>query len=228
MNSNNEAFMGYFNDIESFFNKTYKPNRGKSYYSFYELVENAARYDSLVKRKRDDFQILGDLRNFLSHGNQSDLVLVNEESLTMIKAIHEQLLKPKTAFDIKSDDVKFFKETTPLSAVLETIRNTDLTQFPIKDGKGKVMGLLTENGITHWLSQHAHEATVSIGGTLARDILVLDDNKDNFAFVKKDASIYEAEALFDNQKIDALLVTHSGKNTENLLGIITRFDLVEV
>ncbi|MFA9263152.1 MAG: hypothetical protein ACEQSB_07500, partial [Undibacterium sp.] len=24
--------MGYFNDIESFFNKTYKPNRGKSYY----------------------------------------------------------------------------------------------------------------------------------------------------------------------------------------------------
>ena len=69
---------------------------------------------------------------------------------------------------------------------------------------------------------------MSIGGTLARDILVLDDNKDNFAFVKKDASIYEAEALFDNQKIDALLVTHSGKNTENLLGIITRFDLVEV
>nr|WP_319215110.1 CBS domain-containing protein [uncultured Trichococcus sp.] len=228
MKSSNEAFLDYFNDIESFFNKEYKPNRGKSYYSFYELVENASRYDSFVKRKRNDFQILGDLRNFLSHGNQSDLVLVNEESLNLIKAIHEQLLKPKTAFDIRSGDVKFFKETTPLSAVLETIRNTDLTQFPIKDGKGKVRGLLTENGITHWLSQHAHEATVSIDGTLARDILVLDENKNNFAFIKKDATIYEAEAQFDNQKIDALLVTHSGKNTENLLGIITRFDLVEV
>ena len=78
MKGNNEAFLDYFNDIESFFNKEYKPNRGKSYYSFYELVENAARYDSYVKRKRDDFQILGDLRNFLSHGNQSDLVLVIE------------------------------------------------------------------------------------------------------------------------------------------------------
>lgn len=228
MESNNEAFMGYFNDIESFFNKEYKPDRGKSYYSFYELVENAARYDSYVKRVRDDFQILGDLRNFLSHGNQSDLVLVNEAALNMIKAIHEQLLKPKTAFDIKSDDVKFFKETTPLSAVLETIRNTDLTQFPIKDGNGKVIGLMTENGITRWLSQHANDATVSIGGTLARDILLLDENKNNFAFIKKDATIYEAEAQFDNQKIDALLVTDSGKNTENLLGIITRFDLVEV
>ncbi len=228
LNVNNEAFLGYFNDIESFFNKEYKPDRGKSYYSFYELVENASRYDSYVKRKRDDFQILGDLRNFLSHGNQSDLVLVNEASLNLIKAIHEQLLKPKTAFDIKSDDVKFFKETTPLSAVLETIRNTDLTQFPIKDGDGKVIGLLTENGIAHWLSQHAHEAVVPIGGTLARDILLLDENKNNFAFIKKDATIYEAEAQFDNQKIDALLVTHSGKNTENLLGIITRFDLVEV
>lgn len=228
MKGNNEAFLDYFNDIESFFNKEYKPNRGKSYYSFYELVENAARYDSYVKRKRDDFQILGDLRNFLSHGNQSDLVLVNEASLSLIKAIHEQLLKPKTAFDIKSDDVKFFKETTHLSAVLETIRNTDLTQFPIKNGQGKVVGLLTENGIAHWLSQHAHEASVAIGETLARDILQLDENKNNFAFIKKDATIYEAEAQFDNQKIDALLVTHSGKNTENLLGIITRFDLVEV
>ncbi|CZQ94598.1 CBS domain-containing protein [Trichococcus collinsii] len=228
MSSNNEAFMGYFNDIESFFNKEYKPDRGKSYYSFYELVDNAARYDSYVKRVRDDFQILGDLRNFLSHGNQSDLVLVNEAALNMIKSIHEQLLKPKTTFDIKSNDVKFFKETTPLPAVLETIRNTDLTQFPIKDGNGKVIGLLTENGITHWLSQYAHEASISIAGTLARDILVLDENKNNFAFIKKDATIYEAEAQFDNQKIDALLVTDSGKNTENLLGIITRFDLVEV
>lgn len=225
--NNNEAFMGYFNDIETFFNEKYKPDRGKQYYSFYELVENASRYDRYVKLKKDTFQVLGDLRNFLSHGNQKDLVIITDESLDLIKEVHGQLLRPITAFDIKTNEVKFFEESSRLAAVLDLIRTKDYTKFPIKNKNNEVVGLLTDNGITHWLAQHAEEGTVSLGEATARDILALDENKNNFAFIKREATIYDAEAEFKDKNIEALLVTQNGNNNEPILGIITRVDLLE-
>lgn len=219
--------MGYFNDIEEFFNEKYKPDRGKSYYSFYELVSNASRQNRYVYLNKDTFQILGDLRNFLSHGNQNDLVIVTDEALKLIEDVHTQVLRPKTAFDIKSNDVAFFQESSTLAAILELIKIKDYTKFPVKNDEKEIVGLLTSNGITHWLSQHAEAKTFSIDDTTARDILALDENKNNFSFIKQDATIYEAEAEFKDKNIEALLVTQNGKNIEPILGIITRFDIVE-
>ncbi|MBY6035067.1 hypothetical protein KUV80_00275 [Fictibacillus nanhaiensis] len=55
----------------------------------------------------------------------------------------------------------------------------------------------------------------------------------NYQFIGRNESIYIAEEKFKESfkkgiRLDALLITHNGKPTENLLGIITTWDVIDI
>jgi predicted transcriptional regulator len=107
----------------------------------------------------------------------------------------------------------------------------DYTQFPLYDGE-KFMGLLSENGITKWLAKNVEDGIFD-GDTLLSDVISFEEEENNFSFINREASIYEAKEAFRNYidkglELDALLITHSGSAHEKLMGIITRWDIITI
>jgi len=124
-----------------------------------------------------------------------------------------------------------FQITDTLVNVLRVIREMDYTQFPLYNGE-KFMGLLSENGITKWLAKNVEDGIFD-GDTILSDVISFEEQQDNFCFITREASIYEAKEAFRNYidkglELDALLITNSGSAHEKLMGIITRWDIITI
>jgi len=97
---------------------------------------------------------------------------------------------------------------------------------------GVVVGLFSENSLLRWILKNK---TLTIGDDLRfshmLDTIALDSYQDeSFRFVAHDAYAAGLSQMFDEarskgDKIGMIFVTHSGKETEKLLGIVTAWDV---
>jgi len=94
-----------------------------------------------------------------------------------------------------------------LSRALKIIEARDYSQFPVYEGR-RFRGLLTENGVTRWLARHVSQ---SVSSVMLGDIPV--------------SQVLQNE---EERKNQAVLVTASGDETESLLGIATRWDILHL
>jgi predicted transcriptional regulator len=115
-----------------------------------------------------------------------------------------------------------------LSRVLKIIRDRDYSQFPVYEAE-QFRGLLTENGITRWL---AHQMTAGISVVKLDDVTVMrllqnEENRQNYHFIAHDTRVDDVSAMFaSHELLEAALITTSGKESEALLGIATRWDMI--
>lgn len=119
-----------------------------------------------------------------------------------------------------------------LATILQTIREQEFTQFPVYDGE-KFIGLLSESGVTNWLSRNVEDEIVSLVETKLHQVISYEEEQHNYEFVDREMSVYDAKEIFKDNleegiKIDALLVTENGKEEEGLLGIVTRWDFLRI
>lgn len=141
------------------------------------------------------------------------------------------MLQPPLALSIASQPVVTSAPDAPLSAILEIIDKKGFSQIPIYQDSCFI-GLLTEGGIAKWLSRNAFVGTISINHVLVKDILPLE-KKHNVKFLSRDCSIYELEDAFeqsfnDNEKLEAILITQNGLQSQKPIGIVTSWDLVGI
>lgn len=121
-----------------------------------------------------------------------------------------------------------------MTTILIEVNQQGYSQFPIYDDNGQFIGLLTENGITNWLSRSLNDDLISISDTKINDVIQYEEIQSHFLFVSRNISVFEAKEKFLNHlevgtvKLDALLITENGKKTETLLGIITPWDVLEI
>ena len=92
-------------------------------------------------------------------------------------------------------------------------------------------GLLTENGVTRWLAHHVATALslVELDDVPVGQVLQNEEERRNYHFVPRDMRVDDVSALFARQTLlEAALITASGKETEKLLGIATRWDILHL
>lgn len=191
--------------------------------------------NAIIRRYSDDLLELADLRNAIVHERTDPNFAIAEPHDLIVKKlemIEWELTKPKAVIPLFSKQVHSFELNAPLSQVLIRIRETAFSQFPIYEGK-KFVGLITENGITNWLAQNVEEDIISIQETQLRELLQFEEILDNYIFISRATSIYEASEFFKEHfqkghKLDAILITHSGDENETLLGIITVADIIDI
>ena len=87
--------------------------------------------------------------------------------------------------------------------------------------------------MTRWLSARASEEVLDLREASVKDALAHTEDPENHQFLKRDATVFDALASFDafearGKRLDALLITHSGKPTEALLGIVTVYDVPQL
>ncbi|MDM5338194.1 hypothetical protein QUF84_13285 [Fictibacillus enclensis] len=140
--------------------------------------------------------------------------------------------KPNTVIPFFQTEVTIFGAANSLADMLSVIREKEFSQFPIYEGN-TFRGLITEHGITNWMAKHVDEDIIQFSDTRLYDILPHIGEVGNYQFIGRNESIYIAEEKFKESikqgtRLDAILITHSGKSNEKLLGIITTWDIINI
>jgi predicted transcriptional regulator len=221
-------FEAAYNTIDHFLRKSMQlgPEIG-----FKDLVR---RYAERHPWWNDDgfLRTTSDLRNVIIHGKTKPSMEVGVptrqtvEELDAVQArLTDRLVIPR--FQRKVETVQ--RDDTLLT-ILQRVRNKSFSQFPVCEGQ-EIVGLITENGITRWLAQHATAemplcdfAEVSVA-----QVLSSEEPRRNIEVVARQETVNGVRALFaKNSVLEVVLITEHGKRSETPLGIITRWDWNEL
>lgn len=232
MESNSSRFLYAFNRIEKHLSSIIN---SRDHISFSKMVVMLKRSNAIVRRYNEDLLELAELRNAIVHGRTEPNYAIAEphdRTVKIIESIESELLQPQKVIPRFSKEVFSFQSHEALSSVLRKIKESTLTRFPVYD-RERFIGLITANGITHWLARHVEEHIISINETPLESLLQFEATSNNYLFINSEASIYEASDIFKDRlhhgpKLDALLITQHGQKDEELLGIITVADIIHI
>nr|WP_255620846.1 CBS domain-containing protein [Salinicoccus sp. RF5] len=148
--------------------------------------------------------------------------------------IRNQIEYPTKVNKIFKNHVQCFKAEDNLKDVLNYIKDKSYTQFPVFD-QNEFLGLVSDNGITFWLSEVIKEEIVDLSEVKIADVIGHDENRMNYVTIKADMSLYNVDELFsrrirNGERGVVLLITALGKieKPEDIIGIITPWDLPKI
>lgn len=183
---------------------------------------------------RRDFEAMNafaDLRNVIVHDRVERfayLSIPTAEVVAEIQAIRDRLLEPRTAFEAFRREVEAVDAADSLASLLARVRGRHHTQFPVYEN-GTFLGLVTGNGVTHWLATELERTDLTLldfQERRVRELLEREEARPNWVFVARSTPAEEVVFAFaENPQLEAALVTHHGEAGEALLGIATQWDV---
>jgi predicted transcriptional regulator len=225
---NSETFLSSFAVIERYLRNYASTERQTT---FYQLVEQVARSNSAVRHYEKDLKEYADLRNAIVHerGDGHIIAEPNEIAVSGIKNIALLLTKPPTVIPAFQNHAIVLSASDSIAGAVKMMLECSISQIPIKTEKG-FTGLLTTNTIARWLGACVQEDYFSLNETSIEQVMRYTEDADNYAFLNRNATIFEAIDLFQRyensgKRLEAILITNSGRPTEQIVGIITVADL---
>lgn len=225
MEINASRFLTAFNKIENLLQRMISSD---SKLVFYRLINEAKNKNAVLRKFEPELREFGDLRNAIVHSYSDEKVIAVPiiETVNRIEEIESIISNPKRVGDEFKCDVITIGADNYLSEILPSMKSSFISQVPIIED-GKVLDILNTNTIARWL---ADNNLVDAADTKVRDLLEYIEIPNNYKFVKSTTNIFSAAEKFKlkNQEswfLDALLITHDGKNDSKLIGIIVIEDL---
>lgn len=177
-----------------------------------------------------------EVRNLLSHKakiNGEYPVQPSQSMLDLLDKVLERVVDPLRVTDIYTPknkllwgDINGF--VLPTMAQMHKAAHSHIPVLK----NGVVAGLFSENAILRWiLKNDTHKIAEELRFADMADIIALDSyHNESFRFVARDTYAAQLSDMFDQaqskgEKIGMIFVTHSGKETEKLLGIVTAWDV---
>ncbi len=225
---NSEAFLAHFSAIESWLRQQAEADRS---ISFYQLVERAASRNRAVARYRDDLKEFADLRNAIVHERTDGHVIAepNNLAVTDLERLRSTLLNPPTVIPKFQIAVRLRTATDSVGDAVTEMRDGSFSQLPILSN-GKVVALLTSETVVRWLASEVLNQLVSPWETSIEQVLPYTEDQDHYCFLSRRATMLDALSRFEDfaargKDLDAILISQDGKPEQQLLGILTLYDL---
>ena len=217
-------FIESFNRLEKYLKKYTKSDDTES---FNDILFKSSNHP-MVKLYFDDLHLFRKLRNIIIHHTQDFDQLIatpSDEIIERILFVEKEITDP-TDVAVFTKDVTIFDASDSLEVVLKISGEKGITKFPIYENQ-KFLGLITSRGVVNWLQQHVNSGSIELTAQL-KDILPLEQTY-RYKLVKSTLSIYDAWHLFreNKERIDALIVTKSGEETDKIDAVITYTDLLK-
>lgn len=226
-----ERFEVAFNQIHSWLRK----NINGSYSDkFSDLLKSGFPQHSLIRKNYHDLKAFARLRNSIVHekiGEGFYIAEPHEKVVQKIENIATLVYQPKYALILGSKPVVYYDESAKLLEILSVIKIKPYSIFPIYDQYG-FKWLLTAECIIHWLAQNISAQTIDLEHIVVKDFYEISKKKP-VEFVGKESDMFAVEEIFEqyhqkNRRLEAVIITTSGKRLERPLAIITPRDLVEM
>lgn len=231
MYKNSEKFIASFNRID----KQLKAElTDQTEVGFSKAVKILQHHNATVKHYRDQLLEYAELRNAIIH-NRVDMTYViaepHDSVVEEVLAIEQELLSPKMVKDFAVRKVYTFQESDTAEEALHLVRQQAISKFPVYRDEA-FTGLLTQKGITRWLANQMGGSFFPSPATLLGEMLRYKAN-DNYKFVDKEMTLYAAADFFKKQigagrRLEALLITENGEPEEDIAGIMTAFDMLDL
>lgn len=221
-------FLAAFNRIDELMRKRCQMPIGK-----HEFSAVLSEFEKLTYFTDRDFLLLASrLRNVIVHEKRDaaeELATPAQRVVERMESVAKNLEAPeKVEKRFLTEEVVTVNLDQTLKEVLKIISEKQFSQFPVIK-EGKVVGLLTENGITRWLSSTVStESMIEFADVTASTILEHEEKRENMILIGRLRELNEIRLQFlKNPFLEAAIITQSGKPDQKPLGIITRWDLIE-
>ena len=179
----------------------------------------------------DDLRRFAQLRNVLAHQTYRGVRYLSVPVplvVERIESIKSYLLNEERVIPSFQRPVTGIEVDKTLVDVLRLIRDNDFSQFPVYQAE-TFKGLLTENGITRWLAKHVTQnlSLVEFEEVKVADLLLVEEERKNVLFVSRNETVNKVTNRFgQNPFLEAVLITQRGRPDEKLLGVVTRWDVI--
>jgi predicted transcriptional regulator len=230
---NSAEFIDCYNKIDIFLKNS---EQYSSTDTFSQKVKNSK--NAVVKSNKDELISLGELRNAIVHNPRIGgraIAEPHESTVIRIKELYEQITNPKKVMPLFDFKVLGARKKDYINDILDEMKQKSFSQFPVYDEDGRVIELINTNTIARWLSAKLYDnGAVLIDEVKVEDLISEIEFKKNYKFISRNISVYDAYELFIDQiikkgrNLDVLFITHSGKESEKLLGLITIEDIAHV
>lgn len=226
---NSERFLNAFAAIEKYLRNKCSLDQWET---FSRLLDVASKSMPEIRRYKDDLREYGELRNAIVHDNRGDGYVIaepNTAAVESIEKIRDLIKKPPVAFPLFQSTVLSHDINDLIGSALKEMTEKTFSQIPVLSN-GKFKALLTTDTISRWLGSNVEDDIFSLKETTIGHVLKFTEDPDNFHFVSKKITLFGVLAFFDDYekqgiRLDALLITDSGKQNEKIIGIITVSDL---
>ena len=223
-----ERFETAFNRIHKILKETVKQADTDK---FTELVYKGHNH-VLIRHYKDDLCQFAKLRNAIVHEKIDVDYYIAEPHLDVVEEIERiaaEFEEPRTGLSISSKEVYYFYEDDRVKDVLSCMKKTGHTRFPIYTNEDKYSWLLTTREIISWLTNQFDNPKIDLNQVRVKELYKKGEK--HVVFVSQHATVFEIEDIYDDEKkdkIEAVVITATGKETEKPNGIITSRDLLEV
>lgn len=226
-----DKFLNEFCEIEKYLRSLTQSDENKS---FHKLLDEAKNKNRVISRYITDLQSFSKLRNLLSHERYSGghLATPPPQVVENIKELREKIMSQPKLFSLCNDDILSFDQSTSVQQVLLAMRKQDFSQVPIS-ADDKLCGVLSSNTISRWLGSDTSEGLFCTSEVTIKEVMGHQEYSDNYIILSREETLGKAVAKFEKysvqgKQLDAILVTHTGKPEQKLLGIITMADMPKI
>lgn len=227
-----ERFLVAFNKIEKYFNQQLDDT---SYVPFFRAVLRLKKKDAIVNRYHNDLLEYSELRNAIVHERTELNYAIADPHIEIVESIEkiaEEMTAPKLVIPTFAKTLRVLQADLTIKTVLNIIRETRYTQFPVYRSK-QFVGLLTDKKVLHWIAQNLNSDFSELLQTPVIELINDNDGELNYRFIPRTMDIYEAEEILlevfkKHEGIAALLITEEGKSNQKLLGMVTPRDLIRI
>jgi predicted transcriptional regulator len=226
---NSDRFLDAYSAIEHYLRKMAQQEKWTSCY--YKLVDIVSRSTPTVRRLKENLKEFADLRNAIVHERSYGHVIAepNDQAVAEIERIATLILKLPRVIPLFQAEVIALTVKDSIARAVQIMYEQFFSTIPIYDG-ATFLGLLTTNTIARWLGSRATADPVNLAEVSVAHVLEYTEHKDRCCFLSRDATVFDILERFQiyekqGKRLEAILITHTGKPSEVPLGIITVCDL---
>jgi CBS domain-containing protein len=233
---NSDRFLAAFRKIENYLQECdVRLRNDYNYEGFTKVLDIISENSPMVRSFKMKLHTYAKLRNAIVHDSTDEIIAEpNDKAVADIEKIADILESPPLVIASFKREVHILRDYYNISTPLSKIKENNYSQFPVYDKNNKFVGLLSERCIARWLASQVKDNFVSLSNTTIGEVLEYDETDgSNVCFISKDTTIYDALNKFTAHHdmkyspIEAVLITEHGKESEELLGIITPWDVIE-
>ncbi|QPK81360.1 CBS domain-containing protein [Schaalia sp. ZJ405] len=196
------------------------------------IIHADEKKHSVVRNYRDILDTLVDLRNAIQHGNYNagkPIAVPREDTVEFMEKLARWIERAPHISDYMIRNVDVLTPTATLSEAANSVIKHDISQMPVYDGR-KYIGLFTTNAMARWLSTIIDsDGTLLADGVTVATILDHAEATEREKFFKPTAPVYTVcNALSSGDGPVAALITTDGKETGELQGLVTRYDVSRI
>ena len=231
-----EKFLSLFNKLERHLKIETDTT---DYRTFMNKLRQSKNPVVKISKNRELIEVSANLRNIIVHNNDLKLALPTEEFLVTFETLVNEVMNPKQVKDVmrRTSELSYCSLGDTIKTGYQMMLENNISNIPIIENR-VLVGVFAESSLFLLAENNTQELCVDLDNTkfseIAEKLYVSEHPSLRYPYVSRKMNVYEALDRFlslgfkDEKRTELLLVTNNGKSHEELLGIVSPYDLLKL